>query len=555
MNYRGIYLFVVVGILVVGVQSLDAIQQAPDTIDRFALLQSEAIEKEHADWGFWGTSPSKYQGLDSHSNRLIPCYVFGGDLSEYTGANSIYRDSKRLARLYGKETIGTFDERAEHFDQTDVFRLQMAAVNAGKKYIILFVFDGTDWQSTLNGAIAKTGRVPYQEGRGTGLAIQDYQGVPTDYGFFVTSQMHADSEIDLDRQRLVRQKDDFGGGYNAGLGGATPWAQPASLEYLVGTYRDLPHVKPESSATATSMTCGIKTYNHAINVDVHGNEVVPIARDLQKRGFRIGVVTSVPICHATPAAAYANNVGRYDYQDVSRDLVGLRSVFHNDPPLAGLDVVLGAGWGVDKDDDRETQGKNYVPGNRYFTAGDMEAIDVKQGGNYVLAQRTSGRPGTEVLAEAVTAAIENDERLFGYFGTSYSHLPFRTADGGFDPVAGREKAETYSESDVIENPELKDLTRAALDVLWAQGKESGFWLMVEAGDVDWANHDNNIDNSAGAVISGDQAFEEITAWAERNDCWDETLVVVTSDHGHLFVLTDPAALINGNAVSGPVSGK
>ena len=46
------------------------------------------------------------------------------------------------------------------------------------------------------------------------------------------------------------------------------------------------------------------------------------------------------------------------------------------------------------------------------------------------------------------------------------------------------------------------MTAAALAVLSA--KDSNFWLMVEAGDVDWAMHDNNIDNAIGAILSGQQ---------------------------------------------------
>ncbi len=30
--------------------------------------------------------------------------------------------------------------------------------------------------------------------------------------------------------------------------------------------------------------------------------------------------------------------------------------------------------------------------------------------------------------------------------------------------------------------------------------------MVESGDVDWANHANNLDSSIGAVFAGDEAF-------------------------------------------------
>ena len=50
-----------------------------------------------------------------------------------------------------------------------------------------------------------------------------------------------------------------------------------------------------------------------------------------------------------------------------------------------------------------------------------------------------------------------------------------------------------------------------------------------------------IDTAIGAVQSGDAAFRAIVAWIERHGGWDDTVVIVTSDHGHLFVLTDPAA--------------
>ncbi|MBS0263009.1 MAG: alkaline phosphatase, partial [Planctomycetes bacterium] len=71
----------------------------------------------------------------------------------------------------------------------------------------------------------------------------------------------------------------------------------------------------------------------------------------------------------------------------------------------------------------------------------------------------------------------------------------------------------------------------------------GFWLMVESGDVDWANHDNNIDNSIGAVNSGDAAVKTITNWVEKHSNWQESLLIVTADHGHYLVIEKPEALI------------
>jgi alkaline phosphatase len=204
-------------------------------------------------------------------------------------------------------------------------------------------------------------------------------------------------------------------------------------------------------------------------------------------------------------------------------------------------VLIGGGWGQDVVEDAG-QGKNFVPGNRYITADDLKSIDATQGGRYTIAQRTPGKIGTEVLAEGAKRAVDGRSRFFGFFGVGGGHLPFATADGDYQPAIGaRGTAEKYSEADISENPKLKDMTKAALEVLDSRGDK--FWLMVESGDVDWANHDNNLDNSIGAVKSGDDAFRAIAEWAEAGNHWDDTAVILTADHGHYLVLNDPQAII------------
>jgi alkaline phosphatase len=85
------------------------------------------------------------------------------------------------------------------------------------------------------------------------------------------------------------------------------------------------------------------------------------------------------------------------------------------------------------------------------------------------------------------------------------------------------------------------MTRAALTVLAAKPGQP-FALFVEAGDVDFALHDNNLDNAIGAVHSGEEAVRAIIDWVERNSNWDESVLIVTADHGHYLVLDDPEAL-------------
>ena len=93
-------------------------------------------------------------------------------LNAAAGTNSRYRDPERLTSLYGRLPDDTLNPSAEYFDQTDVHRLRLQAVDAGKKYIVLVVFDGMHWVTTRTAAIASRGEVAYDAGRGTGFAFR-----------------------------------------------------------------------------------------------------------------------------------------------------------------------------------------------------------------------------------------------------------------------------------------------------------------------------------------------------------------------------------------------
>jgi alkaline phosphatase len=521
--------------------------------DHVRELQTAAITARKADWGHWGAVPTNYVAWGSHSNRLVPVYTFGtktsppgGRLSDYQGVHSPYRDAAAVVKLYGREPTGTVNPSAEYFDQTNLYDLQKAALAAGKKHIFLVVFDGMDWQTTWAAAIVRQQKVPYTEGRGTGLQILDYTANgTTEFGYCVTSPHNDGTKSDVDRQTVTNPGGKLLGGFNSQLAGDTPWAIGSDLLYPIAQSADvsLRQAYTDSSSSATSMTAGIKTFNDGVNIDFQGVPVSTIAHEAQAMGYAIGAVSSVPISHATPAAAYAVNVSRDDYQDLTRDMVGLPSISHPTQPLAGMDVVIGGGFGNDRDKD-QGQGANFVPGNAWITAADLQAIDVSTGGKYVTAVRAAGVNGRERLHAAAKMARQQQQRLFGFYGNGKfgGHLPFQTADGDFKPTVGRtDKSEDYTAADLDENPTLADMTTAALAVLSVKDR---FWLMVEPGDVDWANHDNNIDNSIGAVLSGDDAVKAITDWVDQHSNWNDALLIVTADHGHYLNLTRPEALIS-----------
>ena len=106
----------------------------------------------------------------------------------------------------------------------------------------------------------------------------------------------------------------------------------------------------------------------------------------------------------------------------------------------GYAVVIGTGHGElaprEALKDKRHRGSNALAGNLYITDADQAAIDIKNGGRYVVAETTPGINGAQALQTAAERAAREEDRLFGVYGTTKygttaSHLPYRTADGNY----------------------------------------------------------------------------------------------------------------------------
>jgi len=545
--------------------------EATDRLKAFQTANVATADKKIDRVYHFGSQGAKgvFSNHASHTNRLIPVYVFGrkADLASVTGKNSVYRSPERLKALYGYPPENTVNPEAEYADQSDLYRVQRDAVARGVKHLFIIWFDGLDWPTTRAAAVARTGK-DYAEGKGAGLAFQGETACgPAQFGYYVTAPTHDKNAPDLDAQTVTIPAASLSGGYDPRIAGPNPWTPgPLAGEapgYLKGQSADdadkagvkaagrVLHAYTDSSTSAAEFANGRKSYNNGINAMDDGALVPTLFHQLQRDGWKVGTATSVPFDHASPAAMYAHNVHRDDYQDLGRDMLGLASITQqtrDDPRHPGLDVVIGTGYGQEANEKGlKGQGKNARPGNLYLTAADLAAVDVKAGGRYVVAHTEAGSHGGKALADAAALAAAKGHRLFGFFGSkgALNHLPYRTADGRFDPAPDLDgKAEVYTPSDLLEQPTLADMTRAALTVLSAEpgGK---FALFVEAGDVDFALHKNNLDNAVGAVYSGDDAVKAVIEWVESHSNWDDSVLIVTADHGHYLVLDDPAALAGG----------
>jgi len=95
-------------------------------------------------------------------------------------------------------------------------------------------------------------------------------------------------------------------------------------------------------------------------------------------------------------------------------------------------------------------------------------------------------------------------------------------------------------------PSLSDMTAKAIEIL-AKNKK-GYMLMVEGGRIDHANHDNSGYNAANDTVAFAKAVETALNKTSRND----TLIVVTADHGHVLCIAGHAT--RGNPILGKVMG-
>jgi alkaline phosphatase len=154
---------------------------------------------------------------------------------------------------------------------------------------------------------------------------------------------------------------------------------------------------------------------------------------------------------------------------------------------------------------------------------------------------------------------EKGEKLIGLFGArgQNGNIPTSSANGDYSttgldnfslfstqgknpdkvrPLSPGETDAQFIAKEVAENPTLKDMTQAALEVL--SKDRDGFWLMVEGGDIDWACHDNNMDNLIGTMNDFDKAVQSVIRWINNNGGWRKNLLIVTADHDHYLTLND-----------------
>ncbi|RWR26627.1 alkaline phosphatase [Sinirhodobacter populi] len=268
----------------------------------------------------------------------------------------------------------------------------------------------------------------------------------------------------------------------------------AGYDYTRADYTD-------SAAAATALASGHKTYNNAINWSNNGEKLKHIGEYAVESGRSLGVISSVEWTHATPAGFLGHNVSRNDYEGLGTEIVsaGLATVVMG----TGHPYFDGAGKPVANPDDKAFR---YVGGR--------ETWDRLTSGQTAYAHIES-KEDFEALAAGDLALGDKDKVI----GTARNVQTLQFNRPGV--AAGN----------LLDNtPSLPVMAKGALNVL-AQD-EDGFFLMIEGGAIDWAAHANNLPRLIEEQIDFNETVEAVVAWVEENSSWDETLVIVTTDHGN-----------------------
>ena len=260
----------------------------------------------------------------------------------------------------------------------------------------------------------------------------------------------------------------------------------------------------DSAAAATALASGHKTYNNAVNHDNFGRALAYATLQAKALGKATGVLSSVPFSHATPAAFGARNASRHRYAEISEAMVD----------NTALDVLMGGGhpW-YDSNGRRRDK-----PDHTYMSAPAWAAV---QGENprRTLIER---REDFEALAD----------------GRLKPALPLLGLPQVHDTLqAGRSAALADADpampSGVAFNagvPTLTTMTRGALQLLGGHAK--GFFMMVEGGAVDWAAHGNDSARLIEEQMDFNHAVQAAVHWVGAHGGWDDTLVIVLTDHGN-----------------------
>ncbi|WP_028320110.1 alkaline phosphatase [Desulfatiglans anilini] len=245
----------------------------------------------------------------------------------------------------------------------------------------------------------------------------------------------------------------------------------------------------DSASSATAFACGIKTRSGVIGMDdTKTHSYKSIAQLAHESGMKVGIISSVSLDHATPAAYYASVPSRGDMNNIGTQLAATGYEFFGGGGLVKPDAPNDV-WGL-------------LTNNGYEVRNTRESI---------LALKDAPRDRVVCInpwlqdASAMPYAIDRPETNLSL--AEMTEVAIANLYGGASDHPARPNSRKGRGKKV-------------------EGK--GFFIMVEGGKIDWACHANDAMATIGDMLDFDDAVGVALDFYRKHPA--QTLIVVTGDH-------------------------
>ncbi|XP_061386480.1 membrane-bound alkaline phosphatase-like [Musca vetustissima] len=282
---------------------------------------------------------------------------------------------------------------------------------------------------------------------------------------------------------------------------------------LIKTYCTNSQV-PDSACTATAYLCGIKTSITSIGVTANvapnnctmsmdpANHVESIADWAQRAGKSTGFITTTSLTHASPSGLYAKVASRFWEcdADIPRDVhrqgycMDMAQQLIKQKPGSNFDIMMGGGMG--KFLPRTMKDAHGNPGER------LDGLDLLQLWKELHPEGTLVTNRDDLLNINITQVT----KIMGIFASKLMNF--------------------HALANPVKEPTLAEMIEAALKSF--RYNDKGYFLFVEGGLIDYANHFNKPFVALDETLEFEKAID--VALSLTNP--EETLIVVSSDHSH-----------------------
>ncbi|KAG6909055.1 hypothetical protein DXG01_002207 [Tephrocybe rancida] len=278
----------------------------------------------------------------------------------------------------------------------------------------------------------------------------------------------------------------------------------------------------DSANSATALYTGKKGSVSALNVYADSSpnsfddpKLETIAQLFRRViGGPIGMVSTAFIADATPAALCSATRDRNQYAQVVQEYLegatGVNSTIPWPATCDGPDVVFGGGA------EQFIAGPGSPGGQDYYKAFANKGYNV-------------------VYSNTELQKVSNDKKVLGIF--SKSNMA-KWVDRHVFPenLKNQKNAPNGDGTDALDQPGLKEMTIKAIDVLQARQKKgnTGWFMMSEAASIDKMMHVLDYDRALGELLELDDTIRASIAHLKKIGEYENTLIVVTADHGHGF---------------------